>query len=359
MIGERIHRARKAAGLSLRDLAGRVGVSHTTLRELERDERPPSSKQLVAIGEALGVRVESLLRPIRVRLEGLAYRKRKGLKAKVRDRIHAEVLDQLERWQELLTFVPPEAVPPFELPETVPTHIELPEEVEEAAEGVRAAWGLGTDPISDLIDALEARGVIVVETQVADEGRFDGLSAIADGATERPVIVVHSNWPGDRQRLTLAHELGHLVLECRLGVSIDLEAACQRFAGAFLMPKSSLQAALGATRRWIEPRELAMLKEAYGVSMQACVVRAAQIGVIGDATKSRLFRLFSARGWRRCEPGPGVPAETTHRFPQLVYRALAEDLIGEPKAAELLGMPVAEVHRLRRMEGTDAAPAGQ
>ena len=50
--------------------------------------------------------------------------------------------------------------------------------------------------------------------------KFDGLSAKADG---KQVVVVGKEWPGDRQRFTLAHELGHLVLHTRLAKGVDEE----------------------------------------------------------------------------------------------------------------------------------------
>jgi hypothetical protein len=42
--------------------------------------------------------------------------------------------------------------------------------------------------------------------------------------------------------------------------------------------------------------------------------------------------------------------EQPKRFNQLVYRALAEDLVGEAKAAELLDIKVTELRARRRME---------
>jgi hypothetical protein len=43
------------------------------------------------------------------------------------------------------------------------------------------------------------------------------------------------------------------------------------------------------------------------------------------------------------------------RFSQLIYRALAEDLIGESKASELLGLSLVDLRGRRRMELSDAA----
>lgn len=66
------------------------------------------------------------------------------------------------------------------------------------------------------------------------------------------------------------------------------------------------------------------------------------------------MRMFSARGWRTNEPGEVLPNEAPSLFEQLVYRALAEDLISEAKAAELLGIPRMRFYRERLMESADA-----
>ncbi|MDZ7829362.1 MAG: ImmA/IrrE family metallo-endopeptidase [Halofilum sp. (in: g-proteobacteria)] len=222
------------------------------------------------------------------------------------------------------------------------------------ADAIRSAWRLGEDPIPDLIDALESQGILVVQTELDEAHRFNGLSATAGEGLARPVIVVDAGWPGDRQRFTLAHELGHLVLRGRLSPELDIEKACHRFAGALLLPRSALRQALGDHRQTLEPQELGLLKAEYGLSMQSCLYRALNAGIISEDVHRSLFRMFSQRGWRKREPGPALPGERTVRFPQLVYHALAEDFISESKAAELLNLSVGRFHRERRMERADA-----
>jgi hypothetical protein len=78
------------------------------------------------------------------------------------------------------------------------------------------------------------------------------------------VIVVNSEHPGERQRFTLSHELGHLVLDLRSVSETIAEAVCNRFAGAFLVPEDTLRAELGKNRTSISIRELFSLKELLG-----------------------------------------------------------------------------------------------
>ncbi|MDZ7789917.1 MAG: hypothetical protein U5L08_05365 [Xanthomonadales bacterium] len=55
-------------------------------------------------------------------------------------------------------------------------------------------------------------------------------------------------------------------------------------------------------------------------------------------------------GWRETEPDPQYPGEKPRRFERMVYRALAEELIGDSRAAELLGIPASELTRKRNLE---------
>ena len=50
-----------------------------------------------------------------------------------------------------------------------------------------------------------------------------------------PVILINATSPTDRKRLTIAHELGHLVLHS-VDVTEELEIEANWFAAEFLMP---------------------------------------------------------------------------------------------------------------------------
>ena len=52
---------RKAAGLSVRELARQIGESHTNVSYWERSGQLPRSDKLAAIAKALGVTVEEFL----------------------------------------------------------------------------------------------------------------------------------------------------------------------------------------------------------------------------------------------------------------------------------------------------------
>jgi len=351
MLGNRINQARQSAGLSLRALAEQAGMSAMAISKYERGEITPSSQALLGLAKALGVRVEYFFRQVQVEIEGVSYRKHPELPERDKAKVMAEVRDQLERWLELESFILTPWAIPFKIPSGLPKRIENLDTLEDVADTVRKAWDLGSSPIPDLIDTLESRGIKVFVVEFDADKKFDGLSAKADS---KPVVVVGKDWPGDRQRFTLAHELGHLVLQGRLAKALNEERACDRFAGAFLVPKAEVIKALGNSRTWLEPQELMLLKHEWGLSMGGWTYRAFNNGILSKPKMSELWQYFRAQGWKEREPDPQYHGEEARLFKQLVYHALAENMISESKAAELLGMSLRQLRACRNMECLDA-----
>ncbi|MDZ7789918.1 MAG: XRE family transcriptional regulator [Xanthomonadales bacterium] len=232
MLGTRIKQAREAAGLNQRELAAACGISAMAISKYERDLSVPSSRVLMALADALGVRVEYFFRSQHVALDKLEFRKHARLPAKQEKRVLADAREQLERWMALEELLPNEWIEPFTVPKGLLMTVSSGDDIERVAMAVRKACGLGTEPIVDLIEVLEENGLKVLLSEHAQASDFDGLAAQANGHT---VILVGADLPGDRQRFTIAHELGHLVRAGALAVNWPRtrSAPAHRFAGAF------------------------------------------------------------------------------------------------------------------------------
>jgi Zn-dependent peptidase ImmA (M78 family) len=170
-----------------------------------------------------------------------------------------------------------------------------------------------------------------------------------------PVVVVGREWPGDRQRFALAHELGHLLLKGRLAEHLDEGKAGHPFASAFLAPALEVIKELGGTRTRLEPRELCGLKNAYGVSMVPWPFRARELGILTEKGYLWMVELFRSHGWHKEEPCKEYPQVKRQQFEHRVFHALAEDLVTEPKAAELVAIPLMDLHALRNMDRANAS----
>jgi Zn-dependent peptidase ImmA (M78 family) len=334
MIGPRLKLARAAAGLSLRDLESRLGnlVTAQAIGKYERDEMMPGSEVLIALARALDVSEDYLLRAESVELVGVDFRKQKLTKSKDKARVEAQVLAAVERYIEVedLLALKSSWNPPAGFPRKVTDLADA----EAAAADVRKAWKLGIDPISNLTEFLEEKGVKIVAVPLAD--RVSGVNARVKKADGKQVqaIVLNSEHQGERQRFTLAHELGHLLLVA--SSDEEAEKACDRFAGALLLPVEVLRREIGQRRTDISIRELFYLKAAFGASAQAVAFRCADLGIISPALKTEIFKIFGKNNWRRKEPAR-IPRELPTRFQRLCLRALSEEVISSSKAAELLG----------------------
>lgn len=329
----------------------RAGVSTMAISKYERNSMNPSSDVLLTMADALGVRTEYFFRAVELDISEPDFRKDKKLTPSEQARVIAQMREAVERWIELEDLSPTRWSKSFAVPKNLARDIEELDEIEDVAAGVRQAWGLGTQPISDLSDLLERQGIKVFMLDYDAGKRWDGLVAKANG---EPVIVVGSDWPGDRQRFTLSHELGHLVLHGRLRGELASdddkeEAACHRFAGAFLMPRPAVIEQFGTKRSWIEPAELLHAKKEWGLSMSAMIYRARDAGVLTKTNAGKMFGYFKKQKWLSKEPGTPLPSESPSGFTQFVYRALAEEKISESKAAELLLLSLSEFRAKRRV----------
>ena len=343
MIGTRIQRARKAASLSLRALGEMVGVSQTTISMYESEKSTPDSTMLLKLAKALKVKTEFFFRSSTFILENKEYRKRTISNIELQS-IESKILNLVEKRFEFETLYPPVNSIVFEVPSKLPSHIKFLYEIDTFAKKLRELWDLGSDPISDLSDLLESKGIKIFMIDEDADNNFDGLAALVN---DYHIIVISKNWPGDRQRFTLAHELGHLMLDGKLAETVDEEKASDRFAGAFLLPEEALKQKLGNKRKSLEIAELSLMKKEFGVSMQVVFIRASHAKIIDYNYSSKLWKIFKKEGWNIKEPGEQYPSESVYHFKQMVLRAVSEEHIGESKAAELLDMTVNKFHKFR------------
>ncbi|PQA86213.1 XRE family transcriptional regulator [Hyphococcus flavus] len=345
MIGQKLKVARAAAGLSLRDLSARIGgrVTAQAIGKYERNEDMPSSGVLIALARALGVSEDYLLSASELALEGAEFRKKAGSSAREEAALEARAIHFMERYLAIEDLLNLRSVE-WEKPWSAPYPVKELRDAEDAARSVREEWGLGNDPIPNLAELLEERGIKILSLDLDD---IDGLAAKVrrkDREAARVIVIKKSTW-SERKRFNLAHELGHMVIDPAQG--LDEEKAAHRFAGAFLIPADVLRSEVGAKRSSISLGELVALKQRFGVSIQAIAYRCKDLGILNQAAFARLFKIFAQRGWRAPpyeEPGRLDPeVEEPKRFERLCYRALAERVIGESRAAELLGISVREL----------------
>lgn len=170
-----------------------------------------------------------------------------------------------------------------------------------AAQIVRRAWLLPLGPVVHLVRSIEAAGGVVVPIHIST----DKISAAAQWPVgeEHPYFFVNSAHSGERQRFSMAHEIAHMVLHA--APEEDQEDQADHFASELLMPEAEIRPQL--TGRLTLAR-LVELKHYWKVSLAALVRRAGQLGILDQTRVSSMFKMLSARGWRKIEPAP-IPPE--------------------------------------------------
>lgn len=339
IIAKRIKSARTLAGYSLRQLADKMNglVSHNAITKYENAAMMPDSTVLLALANALSVKTDYFFRPYTVSIERIEFRKKSKLPAKSVDSIKEEVTDRLANYIELEQFLNLSSAFVNPIQDRV---IRNGDDLEEAVNHLLTVWKLGFNALPNVIELLEEKEVKVIELDT-DEA-FDGLSGWANEGI--PVVVVNQNFPIERKRFTALHELGHLLLP--FDATLDAkqkEKLCHRFAGAMLMPRETFLKVLVPPRSSISLPELVIIKETYGISVQAIMARAKDLNVV-DESRYVHFRRWISQGEERkkeLDLGSYIGREHSSRFRQLLYRATAEEVISMSKAANLANQKLA------------------
>ena len=189
MIGKRLKLARTAAGLSLRGLAAAIGhrVSAQAIGKYERDEAMPGGGVLAALADAVHSSVDYLVGDPDLVLDDLEFRKNAFTGKRAEARVEARVLADLERYltvEDILGLPSARWDRPRDAPYPV-RHDAV--EADRAADALRRHWGLGHEPVGNLVELLEERGIKVFALPLDTVG---GLAARARRPGLPPVPVV-------------------------------------------------------------------------------------------------------------------------------------------------------------------------
>lgn len=334
MIGERLVQLRLARNLTLEALSEKMGgiVTKQALSKYEQNQAHPSPTVLARLSASLGVKANYFLSVPDITIRYVAYRKATSLSPREKARVESVVSQCLEdriRVQTLVGQAKTDVLPWNKL------EISSLEDTEKQASYMRNLWELGSSPISDVVDTFEEHQLCVLSID-ADE-RFDGMAALGydtAGGILAGAIISRQDIPGERQRLNLTHELGHLVLNIPEGM--DEEKAAFRFGTAFLVPAAQLIREVGAKRDYIYISELQLLKKRYGISIQALLYRMLELGIINDSYYRRWTIFINKQGWKKREPNE-LARETPKWLTRNLTRLVSEGAMARDEAERILG----------------------
>ena len=341
----RLKTARKMKGFSMQYLADMIGISKNMISKYENGKSIPDSPKLIALANILNVKPDYFFRPIDVSLETIKFRKKAKFSKNKVESIKAKIVDKMENYLAVENILNIKSG--FSNP-LAKFSINYINDAEDATQKLREKWQIGNDPIHNIISLLEVNEIKVVEIDEPDTKLFDGLSAFINDTF--PVIVINSNFPIERKRFTLLHELGHLLLNFPADISKkEEERICDRFAGAMLLPKKIIFKEIGMMRERISINELMNFQKRFGISIPAQIYRLADLGVISEYKKKQFYisRNKSIDFKRMVDEPRFDGSEFSERFDRLVYKALSQEIITISKAAALLNTDISEInHKL-------------
>ena len=323
----RLALARRRRGLKKTELAQAVGLTAKSIMNYEAGE-VPSPGTLSLICRALefpeqffyGEDIED------IDPSAVSFRSMARMTAAKRDEAlgQGSICVHLNEWFTKRFAMPPAAVPNIGL--ATP---------EAAASIVRTEWGLGVQPVSNMIHLLESKGVRIFSLSV----KAREVDAFSMWKGETPFIMLNVQKSSEHSRFDAAHELGHLVLH-RNGAPTGKEAEgeANRFASAFLMPDADV---LAHTQRNPGIASLIQWKKRWGVSLGALNYRMHQLDMTTEYHYRSLCIEISSIGGRTAEIN-GIPRERSLLI-EKILRLLATDGISRSQIATDLAINSAEL----------------
>lgn len=299
---EHLAEARAYNKMTGEELAGLIGVKKQSISQFENRKAEPDYGTVCRISEVLKFPVSFFYEKTVPVLKGNTYFRapfssnKKDLNSqKIKTRYVAQIYGTLARYVDFF---------PYNVPEFKDT-----QNISSVAQRLRDYWGLGQEPILDMISLMERNGIIMSEfaTDTKKIDAFYQYGEIKDNAyhcvvlgTEKPSFV--------RRQFSAAHELGHIVLHEKFNDLDDVsredfrkrEDEANEFAAAFLLPETAfindLKLYPNKLTHYVE------LKRKWRVSISAMVMRAYNLEIINQNQYQYLMRQISKNGWRTEEP---------------------------------------------------------
>ncbi len=315
--------ARESRGINQSELAGKIGFAPPFMSKLERNEASISEDHLQSISNIAYYPVSFFYQEGEIVPENIAYRKRETVAQKILTVVNARVNIarlHVRHLTEALD-VPMPMIPTIQVTETM-----TPAKI---AQEVKKAWNMKGGVVENLVNTVEANAIAVRVIDLGTE-RVDSRTVLTDN--KYPLIVLNKVLLGDRQRFSLAYQLGHLVMHTYKPVdwNVDVSHEANLFAAEFLMPEQEMREEF---KSGITLALLAELKRKWKVSMISLMYRADDLGFLTENQKRYLVQQFNEKKIRRREP---VELDVFIEQPKLFRQWIAE--IKKKKKLDAAGM---------------------
>ncbi len=359
---KRLEQLLAVRGLTKGQLAALVGVAPSTVTKWCKGDQSPEAETFERLAAELKVKPEWLTRPPMKRVSAPLFRSNASALKSGRERLEARTT----MLQEVAVLMSEHVdFPRLNLPLRSFTKADqiTSVDIESAAEECRSLWELGRVPIQDLLLAAEGAGVVVVreETNIPV---IEGLSCWSEELGGRPLVHLSADKANAfRSRFDLAHEIGHLVLHKHLPPPPDketynlMERQAHQFAGALLLPA---QPFADEVRLPVNLDGLLTLKQRWGASVAAMLMRLHALRILSDDEKLALFKRRSARWGAKSEPGDQAwPPERPRLLRRTIELLVSEGVLSAERIPFFVGMSTLDIERLCHLRESYFEQPGQ
>ena len=345
---ERLLQARLCRGLTQAALATMVGRSSGTVSKWENGDQAPEAAALERLSACLAFPASWFMKPVPAYGNNVCFYRSNSSVTK-----EAQTISQIRlQWLNEVSLTLQEWLdwPQVNIPSIGKVdHRNITDsEIESAALACRQTWKLGMGPISDVVLALENAGAICVREELGFT-RMDGASRWFDTDCRPYVFLAADKANGVRSRFDAAHELGHLVLHRTVdGIEFfkrypEIERQAHFFAGAFLLPAETFAAEI--MRPSLDT--FMALKPRWKVSVGAMIMRCLQLGIIDSEYSTRLWKNYSARGWRKGEPlDEKIVFEPARLLPRAITLLVSDGALTKDGILAAIGLGASDCERL-------------
>lgn len=281
--------ARESRGITQEELAVLLKIEQGTLSKIEKSILNAEEELLLKISELLDYPLPFFYLNRKVNpIEG-HYRRKTSIPVKLMKQHIAQMT--IVEWH-FITLIDDIDLPILNLPSW---NVEKEGSPEMCARFLREYWRLPRGRVDNLTKFIEDNGIAVIALDLTE---IDGFSTYING--QIPVIFVNRNSPPDRYRLSLAHELGHLMMHFHTKVDPERDTETESFAFGieFLVPENSIRPYLNK----LSLEKLADLKSYWKVSMAAMLKYASDLGTLTTNQSRYLWTQMGTAGYRKREP---------------------------------------------------------
>jgi len=300
---KRLREARLVRGMTISDLAERIGISKQAISQFELGEHSPKHETVLALINTLKFPKNFFYREFKEQYVGNTFFRANATATKKSKEVQFQktllagyIYEYLSEYIEF---------PELNVPDS---SLCLNSEwdnnsIEQLAEQVRKQWDLGDKPITNIVHLLERNGVIVFSVDT-DSEKVDAFCQHRKG---RPFIFLgNDKQSAFRRQFDGAHELGHILMHKEIDNQDvlsriefkEMENQANRFASALLLPAEAFAKTVTSTSllHFVE------LKKYWNVSMAAMLYRCLDLKLIDESKYTSLVKQMSMKKMRTKEP---------------------------------------------------------